>query len=681
MASRGLKLERLERREMLAGDLRIVELNYHPHDAMPEFGERDSDADKFEFIEFQNVGDASMSLAGFYLDEGVAFQFDGQVLGPGERIVATNNVPDFQSRYGNSVRIAAGDDGEGGDGGEFGGSLNNSGELVVLRNPTGQIVQRFEFFDRGEWPTRADGRGSSLELIDPLSDANDPKSWRASGEYGGSPGTAGVGMLQDVIINELLTHTDLPEIDTVELYNRTDEQRDMTGWYLTDESETLSRFQFSANQGLIHSNDYLVLDENDLGYALRGQEADDLYLIEADAIGRPIRFVDAVEFAATQNGVSLGRWNNADGELFPMFEQTFEDTNTGPLIGPVVISEIQYHPQVPSAGPLLQNDLEFIEITNRSGVPLGIGQWRLHSAVEFVFPDATVISAGATQLIVGFDPNNNVKRNAFLAAYQLPNETRLLGPYSDAEDPNPDQLDDAGETLILDRPEDPLQLGLGYVLIDRVSYRSEGEGWPVDASGSGKSITRVDLEAYGDFGSSWRAGAPTPDRIGLAGDLNSDGEVDDHDIDLLCTAANLGGRNPRFDLNGDDLVSHADVLYLVEEILGTSVGDANLDGVFDSGDLVQVFTLGQYEDGSVGNSRWASGDWNCDQEFSTSDLVTAFQAGGYVSGASSAPDRGETNRAADGPLNSNVAAQASISLSDFAAAIDAVFNDRQRRSS
>ena len=67
--------------------------------------------------------------------------------------------------------------------------------------------------------------------------------------------------------------------------------------------------------------------------------------------------------------------------------------------------------------------------------------------------------------------------------------------------------------------------------------------------------------------------------------------------------------------------------------LGTSPGDANLDGVFNSADLVAVFIAGQYEDGRDGNSHWEEGDWNCDGEFDSRDLVAAFQAGGYTAAA------------------------------------------------
>jgi len=56
-------------------------------------------------------------------------------------------------------------------------------------------------------------------------------------------------------------------------------------------------------------------------------------------------------------------------------------------------------------------------------------------------------------------------------------------------------------------------------------------------------------------------------------------------------------------------------------------GDANLDGRFDSGDIVQVFVFGKY--GTEDRARWSEGDWNSDGLFNSSDVVTAFAAGGY----------------------------------------------------
>ncbi len=60
-----------------------------------------------------------------------------------------------------------------------------------------------------------------------------------------------------------------------------------------------------------------------------------------------------------------------------------------------------------------------------------------------------------------------------------------------------------------------------------------------------------------------------------------------------------------------------------------SPGDANIDGVFNATDLVQVLQAGEYADQLAGNSTWADGDWNGDSEFNSLDLVAALQAGCY----------------------------------------------------
>ena len=76
--------------------------------------------------------------------------------------------------------------------------------------------------------------------------------------------------------------------------------------------------------------------------------------------------------------------------------------------------------------------------------------------------------------------------------------------------------------------------------------------------------------------------------------------------------------------------------FYVETLLGTSAGDANLDGVFDSSDLVTVFRSAKYELND-GTATWIEGDWTCDGNFGSGDLVAAFRAGRYV--AAAAPHR------------------------------------------
>jgi hypothetical protein len=62
-------------------------------------------------------------------------------------------------------------------------------------------------------------------------------------------------------------------------------------------------------------------------------------------------------------------------------------------------------------------------------------------------------------------------------------------------------------------------------------------------------------------------------------------------------------------------------------------GDANIDGIFNSTDLIDVLANGEYEDAIAGNSTWSEGDWTGDKEFDSGDLVAALASGGYVEAA------------------------------------------------
>ena len=118
----------------------------------------------------------------------------------------------------------------------------------------------------------------------------------------------------------------------------------------------------------------------------------------------------------------------------------------------------------------------------------------------------------------------------------------------------------------------------------------------------------------------------------LAGDFDGDRLISSNDIDHLCRAIIDGASTSDgdYDLDHDGHVDRNDVRHLVEDIAGTTYGDANLDGRFDSEDIVLVFQAGQYMDDLMANSSWSTGDWNCDGEFDTEDIVLAFQAGGYT---------------------------------------------------
>ncbi|MCP4193608.1 MAG: hypothetical protein GY768_23595 [Planctomycetaceae bacterium] len=123
--------------------------------------------------------------------------------------------------------------------------------------------------------------------------------------------------------------------------------------------------------------------------------------------------------------------------------------------------------------------------------------------------------------------------------------------------------------------------------------------------------------------------------VGSKADFNHDGQLTAEDIDLLCEQIQQDAPDFRFDLNKDARVDSRDRDELIFSHFRTTYGDANLDGLFDSTDLVQIFQRGLYEDNILRNAGWADGDWNCDSEFSSSDLVLSMQTGDYSDAAAS----------------------------------------------
>lgn len=139
--------------------------------------------------------------------------------------------------------------------------------------------------------------------------------------------------------------------------------------------------------------------------------------------------------------------------------------------------------------------------------------------------------------------------------------------------------------------------------------------------------------------------------VAVPGDFSGDGVTDIVDVDLLCSAIRSQDTAEMFDLDQNGAVEHADLTVLIEDILGTTAGDANLNGHFDSEDFVLVFIENEYLDQLVGNSTWATGDWNCDGEFTPEDIVTAFIAGGYTAPGAQSAESNRTSSERSAALN------------------------------
>jgi hypothetical protein len=149
-------------------------------------------------------------------------------------------------------------------------------------------------------------------------------------------------------------------------------------------------------------------------------------------------------------------------------------------------------------------------------------------------------------------------------------------------------------------------------------------------------------------GARWLNNQTPPTSIGLSlyglsmeltvpfalGDFDEDGMLTAMDIDALSMAVGEQSNDMDFDLNEDGMVDLADREVWVHELKSTWYGDANLDGTFDSADIIGVFQAGMYE--LATEAGWSEGDWTGDGRFDSSDVIAAFQDGGYEVGARAA---------------------------------------------
>src|SRR5258705_1587704 len=82
-------LEMLEARQLLAADVIISEIMFHPS----------SSDDGQEYVELFNKGDATADLTNWKFDQGVNFTFTGGTLDPGNYLVVAANLAKFNAKY------------------------------------------------------------------------------------------------------------------------------------------------------------------------------------------------------------------------------------------------------------------------------------------------------------------------------------------------------------------------------------------------------------------------------------------------------------------------------------------------------------------------------------------------------------------------------------------------------
>ena len=116
----------------------------------------------------------------------------------------------------------------------------------------------------------------------------------------------------------------------------------------------------------------------DLAFTLNSAHGDDIWLSAVDGADNFLGYRAGLSFGASQNGVSFGPFATSQGvDFVPLASLTFGvdtpasveefrlglgELNAYPKVGPVIISEIQYHPVSFAGGLAVENaEEEFIE--------------------------------------------------------------------------------------------------------------------------------------------------------------------------------------------------------------------------------------------------------------------------------------------------------------------------------
>jgi hypothetical protein len=526
----------------VAESLRISEIQYHPASEISDLTSQISEA---EFIELTNVGTEAINLNLVRFAKGIQYTFPDYELAPGGYCLLVKDIAAFGREYVGWVldpRVEP--DGASPDAwvenppyglpivGRYTGSLDNAGERIELLDAAGTVIESFRYND--DWFDLTDGVGFSLTRRDFSADPDGKSAWRPSAASGGSPGTDDSGQVPElgsIVINEIMANP-AGGSDWIELYNTTDRAIDLSGWFLSDDANELARYRIAEGTS-IAADGYLVFTQDEhfgnaadpgctrpFGLSKNGET---VYL-HSGSSGVLTGYSEQEKFDASESGVSMGRWQKSTGSynFVALRQPTPGAANAEPIVGPIVITEIMYHPGSEISDLKSQiSEAEYVELLNLSDVPVTLydaeegAPWRLtddpdEPAIDLSFPNDPPITLGPGEyLVVSKD------LSLFNAKYTVPAGVQVLawGP-GKLPDGNgkvqlsmPGELDDDGER--------------SWLRVDRISY-SDGshpqdfaagvDPWPLEADGQGNSLIRIDSHAYGNDPANWAAAAPSPGR-------------------------------------------------------------------------------------------------------------------------------------------------------------------------
>ena len=287
----------------------INEIHYHP--SVLQGDEMD-----YEFIELVNTAEIPIDISAYRLSKGLSYEFSpGTIVKPGEYIVIARNEAIYS---GNDYKVFQ----------SLSGELSNDGGTIELTNSLGEIINIVNYSNGSGWPTSPDGGGSSIELTYPSLNNKNPENWRASFDYGGTPGKPNVNsIIKDLYINEFMPADiqvmgEPPNEDWIELYNAGTKPVNVGGLYFTDDLNNPLRYHIPNTQPaattieprgfLLFWADNLV-DNGILHIGMRLRGGGEQIGLSQQINGETV-FIDALTYEAQADGLSKGRISDGNPE-------------------------------------------------------------------------------------------------------------------------------------------------------------------------------------------------------------------------------------------------------------------------------------------------------------------------------------------------------------------------------
>jgi Lamin Tail Domain len=323
-----------------------------------------------------------------------------------------------------------------------------------------------------------------------------------------------------VRVNEALTNSVTPLEDYVEIYNPTAGTVDISGWWLSDDHFMRQKYLI-PDQTTIAPGGYLVIYESAFNIGANAFSLNSLgdeVVLTATSGGVVTGYRALQNFGAAADDVSFGYVPTAGApEFWPQVTRTPGSANSEPLIGPVIINEIHYHPPDLSGADNARD--EFVELHNITTSPVDLTGWKLKGGSEFAFAAGTTLRPGDYILVVGFNPvTDNASLTAFQAALGVPEGVLIYGPFTP-------KLANDTTSVEIGRPLAPVGGVTPYTNVDKARY-FDFAPWPVAADGTGSSLQRISRSIIGNDAANYNGAAPTPGAVNFGQAAIVDNDAD-----------------------------------------------------------------------------------------------------------------------------------------------------------